>query len=216
MPLVTTQARGHDNGEIITEFTDSVGTTATTYTYPTNQDGLTVRNEGVTALTLTVNGDQYTITPNKSQLVAAPIISFTIVSTSGNQQFSASSWFSNTGITIRPSGIDAVVAQKDVVIAAAVSATSPWIDVGGYNRIGVSLKNNGSTANEVKLRWSNDGATYLGVDEESGSILANTNSRERVSKFVEIKARYAAIETINRDAAAPHTFTTTLQLKKGI
>lgn len=79
-------------GEAITHFTDSVGTTSTVYTYPNNQEGLTVRNDGNSAVTLTVNGTNYTMQPGLSQTVGAVFTSFAIGSVSGNQQFSASAW----------------------------------------------------------------------------------------------------------------------------
>lgn len=92
MPAVTAPPRVMQGGEAVAQFTDSVGTTSTIFTYPTTQEGLTVRNEGSAAITVTVNATNYTLQPGTSQTLGAVFSSFAIVSASGSQQFTASAW----------------------------------------------------------------------------------------------------------------------------
>jgi hypothetical protein len=89
LPLVNAVPRSNSNGDVITSFIDSVETTSRTYTYPTQQNGLVVVNKGRTNITLTVNATPYTILPNQTQKVTVDFTSFSIVSTSGVQQFDA-------------------------------------------------------------------------------------------------------------------------------
>lgn len=92
MPKVMAPARAMQSGEMVTQFTDTASTTATTFTYPNSQEGLTVVNKGVTAITLTVSGQSYTVQPGQNQTVSTEVSSFTVQSASGTQQFDASAW----------------------------------------------------------------------------------------------------------------------------
>lgn len=89
MAKVTAPARAMQNGEIVTQFNDTVSTTATTFTYPNQQERLSVSNKGSAVITLTVNGVNYPIQPEQNQVVSAVFSSFVIQSTSGIQHFQA-------------------------------------------------------------------------------------------------------------------------------
>lgn len=89
MPKVTAIPRGQSNGDIITEFVDTANISATTFVYPNEQESLTIRNDGVADVTLTLNGTSYTVQPSKSKSVEVVFISFSISSVSGTQQFTA-------------------------------------------------------------------------------------------------------------------------------
>jgi hypothetical protein len=89
MPNVTAIPKGMSNGDIVTDFVDSVETTSRTYTYPTQQSSIVVKNNGKSNITLTVNATPYVIQPNQSQKVVADFTSFSIVSASGVQHFEA-------------------------------------------------------------------------------------------------------------------------------
>lgn len=87
MPLVTAQARGQSNGDVVTEFVDTVGTTSTTWTYPKTQNKLRVKNNGRSNLTLTVGTyTNQTIVPGGVWENEVDFTSFTLVSASGTQQ----------------------------------------------------------------------------------------------------------------------------------
>ncbi|PZD95229.1 hypothetical protein DNH61_11760 [Paenibacillus sambharensis] len=66
MPIVTVQPRKQATGEIVSEFVDSVGPSATTWTYPTPQNHIYVRNEGTADITVTVGLHVKVIKPGKS------------------------------------------------------------------------------------------------------------------------------------------------------
>lgn len=88
--IVKTIPRSTD--ETATEYADSVGTEKTTYYYQEPRQGLSVTNKGNANLTLTVDGVNYTIAPNKKQNIYDAITSFILVSTSGLQAFEAKAW----------------------------------------------------------------------------------------------------------------------------
>lgn len=89
MPLVTATPRGNRNGQVLTEFIDSVGTTGVTYSYPTTQEMITIRNTGEKPITITIGGTSQTIQPGNKWDNVADFSSFDIVSTSGVQSFEA-------------------------------------------------------------------------------------------------------------------------------
>lgn len=110
MPNVTAEPRLMNDGRSVTYFVDSIGTTSTTYTYPSSQDGIEVRNQGIWNITVTVNGTGYTIAPGQSQLLVASLSSFSIVSSSGTQQFAAGTW--KTVVVLGQSTADIAAASR--------------------------------------------------------------------------------------------------------
>lgn len=89
MPLVTASPRGNRNGQVMTEFVDSVGTTSVTYTYPKTQETLSFRNTGQMPITVTVSGTSQTVQPRGKWEKQTDFTTFDIVSTSGVQSFEA-------------------------------------------------------------------------------------------------------------------------------
>jgi hypothetical protein len=88
MPAVTAQPRRQNNDDLVTEFVDTVGTSSTTYTFPSAQNFLRIENKGVT--TLTLSAGTYTgvaISPSQSWESEVDFSSFSIQSASGTQQF---------------------------------------------------------------------------------------------------------------------------------
>lgn len=89
MPIVTATPRGQANGQVVTEFVDSVGTSSVTYKYKTTQEWLSVRNTGSKDITVTVGGTSQTVTPGQRWEKSVNFLSFDIVSTGGMQSFEA-------------------------------------------------------------------------------------------------------------------------------
>jgi hypothetical protein len=88
MPTVTAQPRRQNNDVLVTEFTDTAGTSSTTYTFPSDQNFLRVENKGVTTLTVSVGlYTNVSITPEASWESSVDYSSFSIQSASGTQQF---------------------------------------------------------------------------------------------------------------------------------
>lgn len=97
MPIVTALPRGQSNGQVITEFIDSVGTTSVTYTYPKTQELLVIRNTGTKSITVTVNSTSQTIQPENKWEIELDFVAFAIVSTNGVQSFEA--WADEKGFS---------------------------------------------------------------------------------------------------------------------
>lgn len=89
MPLVTAIPRQMQNGQVITHFVDSVGTSSVTYTYPKSQEWIALRNDGTKAIAVTVGGTSQTLQPGERWKKTADLTTFDIVSTSGVQAFEA-------------------------------------------------------------------------------------------------------------------------------
>lgn len=115
MPVVTAPSRSSQNGEVVTSFTDSVGTTSTTYTYNTSQEGLTIVNNGSALLTVTINGVAHSVSPFTNYSEQSSFSSFAIVATSGNQAFIATSY--------RQEQDEMQLTGSNVTLLSAVSAT---------------------------------------------------------------------------------------------
>lgn len=107
MPLVTARPRSLQNGNILTEFTDTTSTTEVTYTFPTIQTGIIIENSGEYDIFVTVG--RYTnqvIKANKKWSVDVSFSSFFIRSDVNSQEFIATAIFKNTQETkvYTPSG----------------------------------------------------------------------------------------------------------------
>lgn len=87
MPNVTATPRGQSTGELHTEFTDSVGTVSTTYTYPTTQEKLKVTSKSNGSIQVTVNGTTRAISSGAYTEFLGKIDSFAISSLSDVQSF---------------------------------------------------------------------------------------------------------------------------------
>lgn len=86
MPLVTTKPISMSNGDLVTEFVDSVGTTETTYTFPSEQNYLMVKNAGNKTVVLRLNAQEYTINPQEIKEVSDTFTTFTAKSNQFTQQ----------------------------------------------------------------------------------------------------------------------------------
>jgi hypothetical protein len=115
MPNVTATPRTESNGDIDTYFIGVVGSTAATYTYPTNQDVLKFINRSVSStMTLTVNGTNYTVPQNSSLVIYASFTSFTVVAQLDSQAFDATATATNSN--------DIQLSGSNVKLLNAVSA----------------------------------------------------------------------------------------------
>lgn len=89
MPIVAATPRNMGNGQVITNFNDSVGTASVTYTYPKTQEWIRVYNGGVKSIIIVVGGITQTIQPSAWWEQSVTFTSFDIRATSGNQMFEA-------------------------------------------------------------------------------------------------------------------------------
>lgn len=97
MPKVTATPRSMSDGRVVTEFTDTVDTAGTTYTFPNMQDGITITNKGQANITLWVNGTSYVATPGTKQKATAEFTSVVVATSSGVQPFEVSAYYNDLG-----------------------------------------------------------------------------------------------------------------------
>lgn len=87
MPAVTGNSRYDENGQLITDFIDSVGTTSVTYTFATTYTSLYIRNDSDVSLTVTVNGSPTVIARLTDATITADYNAYSIVSADGVREF---------------------------------------------------------------------------------------------------------------------------------
>lgn len=92
-------------------------------------------------------------------------------------------------------------------VAASSSSVSEWIDVDGYNEVGIVFANDTSTNSLVNVGWSNDGTSTHGREE-----LLTTSSSKFRSASTKTKAKYIRLEPYNGDSAS-HSMTLWAYLK---
>lgn len=86
MPLVLSAAIGQSDGDEVTEFTDTTGTAATTWSYPEAQNVIRVWNKGNKDITVTVGAfANQVVKPGEMFLKRVGFLSFSTQSTSGTQ-----------------------------------------------------------------------------------------------------------------------------------
>lgn len=83
-----------------------------------------------------------------------------------------------------------------VSVGASVWSLSSWIDANGFDKIGVTMINDASTASTLNVEWSNDGVSQHGGE----TIVASSTSNK--SGITEIKARYVRVSILNSDTIA--------------
>jgi hypothetical protein len=96
-----------------------------------------------------------------------------------------------------------------VSVGASSWSDGVWVDCNGFDKIGITVKNDAGTSNSLHVLWSNDGINRQGVDT---SVFASDPSSERVGETT-VKARYIKLRVINDDANSAHTMSTWAYLK---
>lgn len=92
MPLVTAIPKGLQNGNVLTEFTDTTNTSSVTYTYPTQQTSLIIENSGEKDIFVAVGSyTNQVVKADKKWRVDVPFTSFSIRSDVDSQEFIATS-----------------------------------------------------------------------------------------------------------------------------
>lgn len=89
MPNVIANPISMVNGDLVIEFIDTASPTATTYTYPSTQDFISVKNNGIAPITLTVGAITQAIDPGATYSAGVSLTSFIIKSSAATQAFYA-------------------------------------------------------------------------------------------------------------------------------
>lgn len=88
MPNVNVTPRNMSDGSRITDFTDSVGSSYVTFTYPVSQETFTIYNRGIQPILYTVGSyTDITVNPGESSTQSVSFTSFQVKSQSGVQRF---------------------------------------------------------------------------------------------------------------------------------
>jgi hypothetical protein len=105
MPNVTAIARDVGSGELSTYWIDTIGTTSTVYTFPRQQQSITVKNNGSANITVTVNATPNVIAKGQTFTQEVTFMAITIVAASGIQQYEVSAKvYTSTRTDIIPNG----------------------------------------------------------------------------------------------------------------
>lgn len=143
MPNIVDIQRSYQDGTKITQSDMVVGTTATTYTYPTPQDNFELWNKGFVNLTLTVGTySNQTVTPGQKWKNDTPFTTFTISAASGHCEFLATAIDYATanalvikGTTAQRPTASAVIGQEyfDTTIGKPIwkKTVTTWCDATG-------------------------------------------------------------------------------------
>jgi hypothetical protein len=94
------------------------------------------------------------------------------------------------------------------VAAGNVSAQSAFMDLDGFDKIALTLLNDGATNSSALIYWSNDGSTIHGNE----TIIANATAQQKQG-ILDIKARYAKVVLSNGDGALAHIMSAWVLLK---
>jgi hypothetical protein len=124
MPLINAQPRDMQDGTRITYFSDTVGTTSTTYTFQTEQEAVTLKNKGSKDLNYTIGSYTGTLGQGEFVKVIGVFTSLVLSSAQGTQRFEVLSDESGTVGTApealsgpvrpRPKGVAVYVVQEDL------------------------------------------------------------------------------------------------------
>lgn len=101
-----------------------------------------------------------------------------------------------------------VQTHNAVSVAGGATSSSSWIDVSGYDKVGLTLKNDASTSSIGNVYWSHDGVTAHGYD--NAVIASNTLAVK--AGITDVKAKYMRIDIANLDTVA-HTMSAWAYLK---
>jgi hypothetical protein len=96
------------------------------------------------------------------------------------------------------------------VALSSWSTESAWHDCDGFDKIAVSVLNDGNFACKCNVMWSNDGITKHG--EETVASIATAISTV-CQGIVDIKARYFKLSLNNQESALAHTMSAWSYLK---
>jgi hypothetical protein len=84
---VTQAQRDIGNGELATNWVDSIGTVSTTFTFPKQQHSITIKNKGAANITVTINATPNIVAPKATFTQEVRYTAFDIVSASGIQLY---------------------------------------------------------------------------------------------------------------------------------
>lgn len=94
-----------------------------------------------------------------------------------------------------------------VIVPLSGSSDSAWIDCDGFDKIGITIKNDASTSNSADIHWSHDGSTQFAYDN-----VISTNTLSQRAGITDVKARYARLHLTNGDTV-DHTMSAYVYLK---
>jgi|GEM_PF-2228817 len=123
MPLVTARPVSMNNGDLVTEFVDTVGTNGTTWTYPASQNHVQVINEGTASVTVVVSGNTKLIPKGGSWNAGVTFTSITINSESGVQKITVRSVRKKTNI-VKTIGFPKIMSDPPTVTLGVNSEAS--------------------------------------------------------------------------------------------
>lgn len=93
-----------------------------------------------------------------------------------------------------------------VSVGANNYSVGSWIDTNGFDKIAVSLLNDGAFICSIDVHWSNDGVTQHSWETGASSSGSSKNA------IFDTKARYARVKLVNGEAAA-HVMSAWVYLK---
>jgi hypothetical protein len=93
-----------------------------------------------------------------------------------------------------------------VSVGASSISYGSWIDADGFDKVGITFKNDGSVTSTIYVYYSNDGVSECGFD----TIPTATNATKKA--VFDIGARYVRVGVHNGDTAA-HTMSAWAYLK---
>lgn len=95
---------------------------------------------------------------------------------------------------------ETIQTHNNAMVAPSGTVSSAYVDLDGFNDIGVTFTNSDATSSRVEVWWSNDKATVHGIQR----IINSGTDRQRAGSLP-VVARYALIRLVNEDAATPRT-----------
>lgn len=108
LPNVSAQQRDMGGGELVTSFSDVIGTTSTTFTFPKQQHAILLINKGTQSITVTINAAPTVLTPGQRTTQEVRFSAFSIVSASGHQEFEArAKMYASNTVDAPPNGLSA-------------------------------------------------------------------------------------------------------------
>lgn len=97
----------------------------------------------------------------------------------------------------------------NVSIPLSSNNVSSFMSCDGYDKIAVHLSNDGATSSSGDIEWSFDGITQTTYD--AGVIASNTTQKK--TGLVDVKAPYVRFRAYNNDATASHTMSAWVYFK---
>jgi lysophospholipase L1-like esterase len=199
VPNVVAPTRMMGNGDVVTQFVDSVNTTAVTYTYPKTQERFKVRNIGEQSLSVTVAGTTQTVVAGGKWEIVADFTSFSINALSGSTAFDA--WADEKGLSSdsteikaaydlasRPLGIKPITYYGGVPDGATDNYTVFNIAKAASSSNGIIYFPQNAVGNAIYYFATSPDLTSVILDADEGVILSfpSTNG----TTFLNVKLRH--------------------------